>query len=65
MKPTLISVEGNIDGAFNAVELFNKIKDDYRYEIYGYVSQEIKSKFHDKKNFHFLDKYLEIKLRKF
>ena len=64
IKPTLISVEGSIDGAFNAVKLFNKIKKDYRYEIYGYVSQGIKSKFHDKKNLHFFGQVSRDKIKK-
>ena len=49
-KPTLISVEGSIDSAFNADKVISCIGKNYRYEIYGKVSKNFKEKFKKLKN---------------
>ena len=64
IKPTLISIEGNINGAFKFENLIEAINEDYSYEIYGNVSKETKTKFIKKKNFKFFGQVSRNQIKK-
>lgn len=52
-KPILISVEGNLDTAFNARNIIKCINEKYQYEIYGEVTKNFRSEFKKWKNITF------------
>ena len=49
VKPTLISIEGNFDTAFRSEKIIRLIK-DYKYEIYGDLTSELKKIFEQNSN---------------
>ena len=53
IKPTLLSVEGSIDAAYNSSNLIKTIGHSYNYEIYGSVSPRIVKGFKNFKNIKF------------
>ncbi len=64
VKPTLISVEGSIDSAFNSKKLINCVDKNYKYEIYGRVSKNFKDQFSKKKNIIFHGEVSRIEIKK-
>ena len=49
-KPILISIEGSVDAAFQSEKIIDYIGKNYKYEIYGKVSDVLKKKFRRFKN---------------
>ena len=64
IRPTLISVEGSIDGALNSNRLINSINENYIYEIYGDVSKNFKLQFQNKKKLKFFGKVSREQIKK-
>tara|TARA_B100000925_G_C21966930_1_gene456005 strand:+ start:105 stop:1073 length:969 start_codon:yes stop_codon:yes gene_type:complete len=64
IQPILISVEGSIDSAFQSEKIINYIGMNYRYEIYGKVSNRLKKKFVRYKNITFHGQVPRSKVKK-